>query len=275
LWIFLKMALSPCCYLAVSVIRVHLTSRIAVRGPAGQVVGADLPGELGRLLLTRLVLRRYPVARSQLLEDLWCGAPPPAAESVLNATISRLRRSFDRVGVEGRSVLVASGGLVELRRPHGTWVDVEAAHRAVDAAEGHLRRGEPKMAWAEAVVASAIARRPLLPGFEREWLDLEQDRLSRALERSLSVLTDAWLALGDSSQATSMARELVRVAPLAESSHRRLVLALLAAGDRAAASQAVAAWDRVLTDELGLPPDGCLRVLLRGDGTIGFSADQP
>lgn len=254
---------APCCYLATTVLRIYLTSRVAVRGPAGEVAEADLPGELGRLLLARLVLRRHPLARGELVEDLWPERPPAAVESVLNATVSRLRRALDRVGVDGRQVLVANRGLLELRRPADTWVDVETAHRGIDAAEGALRRGDPRLAWSQAVVASAIARRPLLPGLDRPWLDDERDRLRSALERSLGVLADAWLALGDPAQSRLMAAELVRVAPLAESSHRRLVLALLAAGERSAAALAVDAWDRVVVDELGLAPDQRLRSLLQ------------
>lgn len=243
-------------------LRLYLTSRVALRGPMGEVAEGDLPGELGRLLLVRLALHRHPVARGALVEDLWPETPPAAVESVLNATVSRLRRAVDRVGLDGRRVLVANRGLVELRRPSGTWVDVEAAHRVVDAAEGHLRRGDARAAWSEAAVASAIARRPLLPGFDRAWLDDERARLHLALERSLAVLADAWLQLGDHGQSRLMAEELVRVAPLAESSHRRLVVALVAGGEPALAARAVATWERILVEELGLRPDERLRSLL-------------
>lgn len=239
-----------------------LTGRVALRAGDRVVDETSLAGRLGRTLLTRLALARYPVARPDLIDDLWPDGPPPAVDSVLNATVSRLRAAMSTLGVDGRAVVVTRGGTAELRLPPGSRIDVVVAAEAVDRAESALRKGTLREAWADAVVAHAIARRPLLPGVEGVWLDLARDRLTHVHERSLAALADVWLALGDAQQSTVMARELVRCAPLAESSHRRLVAALLAADDRPAATAAVADWRRTVTDVLGLPADGRLHDLL-------------
>jgi len=247
------------------VIRVLLTGRVSVRTPAGTVDQRDLAGELGRLVLARLLLARHPVPRDVLLDGLWGDDPPRAADSVLNATLSRLRRALGTVGLDGKAVLVTLGGALQVRRPTGLTVDVETATTSVDAAEGHRRAGRIEQAWAEAVVAQAIARRPLLPGIDRIWLDGERTRLHRVHERALEVLVDVWADRGDDEQRVQMAHELVRVAPLSATAQRRLVEALRAKGDRAAAAAAARRWDELLEQELGLPPDLELRRLVELD----------
>lgn len=243
-------------------LRIHLTGRVALSVGDATVDEAALAGRLGRLVLVRLALYPHPVDRDRLVEDLWPEGAPPGVESVLNATFSRLRSSFNELGIDGRAVLISSGGVAELRPPVGTRIDVVSTTQAIDTAEGAIRRDDLAASWAAAVVAHSIARRPLLPGVERLWLDTERDRLEQVLVRSLAVLCDVWLDRGDGHQAVTMARELVRHDRFAEGAHRRLVTALLALDDRSAAARAVAQWEAMVTDELGLAADDRLRSLL-------------
>ncbi len=245
-------------------LRLCLTGRVSVSSGERTVDEPALAGRIGRLLLARLAVAAHPVERDRLVEDLWPAGPPRAVDSVLNATCSRLRTALASLGVDARAVLLSGGGVVELRPPPGSRVDVLVAYQAVDAAEAALRQSRLDAAWADAVVAHAIAKRPLLPGAGGVWLDDERDRLQHAHERSLGVLADVWLAKGDAHQSSVMARELVRCAPWSEASHRRLVTALLALEDRAAAAHAVARWEQILATELDLPVDDRLRRLLAG-----------
>lgn len=245
-----------------------MTSRVTLSLDDRVVPEAALAGRVGRLLLARLALSPHPVARTTLLDDVWPEGPPPAADSTLNATVSRLRAAIGELGLDGRAVLRAGGGAVELRVPADTRVDVHVALGEVDRAEALHRIGDLAGAWAAAVVAQSIARRPLLPGVERLWLDPERDRLHHAHARALAVIADVDLARQRPGSAVNVARELVRVAPLEERSHRRVVQALIATGDRAAAAAAVSTWERILTDELRLPADGRLRSLLETPSTV-------
>jgi SARP family transcriptional regulator, regulator of embCAB operon len=243
-------------------LRVHLTGRVSLSIDDTTVGERALAGRLGRILLVRLALDCHPVDRDRLVEDLWPHGAPPAADSVLNATFSRLRTAFTDLGIDGRTVLRSSGGVAQFCPPADTRIDVITAAQSIDAAEGALRRGASSEAWTGAVVAQAIARRPLLPGLDRLWLDVERDRLLGVLERSYALLADVWLERGDAHQSATMARELIRCAPYSESAHRRLVLALLALDDRPAAAHAVARWEAVLSEDLGLRDHDGLRRLL-------------
>jgi DNA-binding SARP family transcriptional activator len=242
-------------------LRVFLTGRVSLSVENITVSESALGGRLGRMLLTRLALERHPIDRDRLIEDLWPDGAPTAVDSVLNATFSRLRSVFTSVGLDARDVLRSSGGVAEFRPPSDARVDVITAAEAIDAAEAAARHGATDQAWASAVVAHSIARRPLLPGIERLWLDIERDRLQNTLERSLAVLADTWLQRGDAHQSATMARELIRCAPYSEVAHQRLVVALLAIPDRAAAAHAVGRWEATVADELGLPAGPRLRSL--------------
>jgi DNA-binding SARP family transcriptional activator len=243
-------------------LRVYLTGRVALSFEDSTVDESALAGRLGRLLLARLALDRHPVDRYRLVDDLWPAGAPNAVDSVLNATFSRLRAVFTGLGLDGRSILRSNGGVAEFRPPSDARIDVTTAAEAIDAAEAASRRGATEHAWAAAVVAHSIARRPLLPGAERLWLDIERDRLQHVLERSLAVLSDTWLDRGDALQSATMARELVRCAPYSEAAHQRLVLALLALDDRPAAAHVVSSWEATVANDLGLPADQRLRSLL-------------
>lgn len=241
---------------------VTLTGWVTV-SHAGLTVGENgLAGRLGRLLLVRLALSHHPISRSELIDDLWNGEQPNAVDSVLNATCSRLRAAFATLGLDGKAVLHSSSGTMVLRLPPGSRIDVASARRAIDQAEASLRKGDTTTAWSSSVVAHAISRRPLLPGFDAVWIDRERDRLQHIHERSLTVLADVWLERGDSVQARLMATELVRIAPFSEIAHRRLVAALMSGGDRRAAAAAVREWERITSDELGLKVDSSIRHLL-------------
>lgn len=243
-------------------LHVTLTGRVTLRDDVHVVREGDLPGRLGRMVLARLALAQHPIGRFDLFDDLWTEGPPPAAESVLNATFSRLRNALTALGVDGKETLVAASGVVELRLPVDARIDVHCAHRAIDSAQAAFRRGDHGRAWSEAVVAQAIARRPFLAGIERFWIDTERHRLRHVHERALCTLIDVWTAAGDIQQSVTLCRELVSIHPFSEESHRRLVSALLAHGDRSAAADAVGQWERIIEEELGLRADDGLRRLL-------------
>lgn len=243
-------------------IYVTLTGRLTLRNVHGVVSETDLPGRMGRMVLARLALAHHPVGRFELIDDLWPHGAPPAAESVLNATLSRLRQVLSTIAIDGKNALLSSNGVLELRLPLGSRVDINACRQAFDSAEASLRRHDFARAWSQAVVAQAIARRPFLPGLDRFWIDIERNRLRHLHERSLQMLIDVWTSLGDTRQAVNLCRELVSCHPFSEDSHRRLVMALLDGGDKAAAMDAVTRWEELAERELGLRPDNVLRNLV-------------
>jgi SARP family transcriptional regulator, regulator of embCAB operon len=234
-------------------VRFYITGRVTVEGPAGLVDQARLPGRQGRLALVHLLLARHrPVATSGLASAVWGDELPRAWETALRSVVSKLRAVLAEAGSD--ATIVSDAGCYQLRAP-GAWLDVEVAAREVDRAEGALRAGDGGGAWSAAATASAIARRPLLPGEDIDWVSAERGRLRGVLVRAYDVLARVWLDRGDLPLAIRTADELVALEPYRESGTRLLMRAHLAAGDRAEAVRAYERCRRLLADELGVDPD--------------------
>lgn len=249
-------------------LRFYTAGRVSVEGPGATVDQADLPGRQGRLALVRLVLGRHePLPVDRLAHALWGDALPSSWEPSLRAVVSKLRGALAAAG--GDATIASDAGCYQLRSP-GAWVDAEVAAREVDRAEGSLRSGAHAGAWSGAATASAIARRPLLPGEDLPWVAEARGRHRAVLVRALDVLAEVWLARGDAGLAVAVAREVVALEPFREPGVRLLMRAHLATGDRAEALRVYERCRTLLASELGVDPDPATAAVhleaLRGDG---------
>lgn len=243
-------------------LEVRLLGDIRVIAGASSVTGADLPGPIGRHLLTRLVIDPFPVSRARLVDDVWGGKAPRSVDSVLNATLSRLRAALDELDLDGRELISSSGGSVNFKRPKGTIVDVELAHHHIDFALRDLRAKDTREAARRASIAYSISRRPLLTGIERDWLDVERDRVHHVERRSLGLLADVSFSTRDFDMAAQLGRELVRIAPYDERAHRNLMKALRASGNPSGAAKVASDFTERLDADLGVAPSPGFKTLL-------------
>lgn len=233
--------------------RIYLLGRVQLEAGELLLGPADFPGRQGRLTFAFLTWERLRVPRHRLAEVLWPGELPEAWEVALAAVISKLRRTLGTVGFPPGS-LDGSDGCYELRLPEGTWVDVVCAINSLDTAEGAIRSGEVQRAWSHATVASAILRRPLLPGEDSPWVEARRRELEELRWRTLDCLCRVWLAKGDLTQATAAARRLVELAPYRESGYTRLMSCHLGQGNRAEALRVYSELRELLAEELGVEP---------------------
>ncbi len=214
---------------------------------------AELGGRQGRLALVHLVVERHrPVPIDELAVVLWGDTPPRTWEPSLRVVISKLRATLGEV-TDGRLSIERDGGCYQAAVGE-VWVDIEAAANAVDRAEGAWRRGEVATTWSEAAVAAAIARRPLLPGEDRPWIDALRTRLRAAHVRALDLLVRVHLGQGDRELAVALASDLVELEPYREESHRLLMRAYVLSGERAEAIRVYGRLRDVLAADLGIDP---------------------
>jgi len=236
-------------------VRVYVTGRLTVEHGDAHLTASSLPGRQGRLALVYLVLARTrPVPRDELAGAVWSDAPPRSVDGALSAVVSKLRAGLSGLELDGGQVLATAAGCYELRLPAGAAVDVETAANSLDRAEGALRAGDLRGAWSDATVATAILRRPLLPGDDAPWLTARRADLRDRLLRAYDCLVEVWLRRGDTTLAIALARDALAIAPFRESGHRRLMRALAAAGDRAEALRVYEQCRVLLRDELGVDP---------------------
>ena len=235
-------------------VRVYLTGRMAVETPAGIADEAQFPGRQGRLAFAFLGLSaQRPVARDALADAIWGLEQPAAWETALKSIMSKLRSLLKTV--ELSDAIGSVSGCYQLRLPVESWIDLEACVRAVDVAEGAIRRHVIDEAWSEATVATAIARRPLLPGEDAPWIDDVRRRLTATHVRALEVLAQVWLQRRNAPLAMAASAEAVGLEPFRESGYRLLMEAHALAGNRAEAIRTYDRCARVLADEVGVEPD--------------------
>ena len=249
-------------------LRVYLTGRLVVEGPDGAFQESDLPGNLGRVALAALAVERVPVGRELLADVLWGEELPDGWNGSLNSLISKIRSQFDRIGADGKTVITSAGGSYQLVLPTDAWVDLEAAHRGLDRAEGFHRRDELGDALAEATSASAVFRRPFLSGFYGDWVVQTRARLAVCLYRCYEVLADGWRLQGDPQLAGSIAERAISLDPYRETGYRLLMEAELTRGDTVAALRVFDRCERMMRDEFGASPSSyTLEVLERAQMT--------
>lgn len=240
-------------------VRVYLAGRVCLEAEGEQQLVVDeqrFRGRQERLVFAYLVgARMRPVPREELAGVLWPDGEPPAWQAALSAIVSRLRAQFACAGtLELRDAVTSGFGQYRLLLPADTWVDVEAAVAALDAAEGALRTADHKRAFGPAVVASTIARQPFLSGDKGDWVMFQRQRLERIRLRALECLAKVWTASGEPALAVEAVSEALAVEPFRETSHQLLMRAHAVAGNPAEAVRAYQRLRERLVSELGTDP---------------------
>lgn len=238
--------------------RIQLCGRLVVELDGRRVEDA-LPGAKGRLLFAYLVLNRdRRVSRDEMLSAVYGEEASPDQHPSLSVLLSKLRSVIGQKLLTGRSE-------IELVLPRDAFVDVEAAREALHRAEARVAASEWAESWGPAGVAYHVARRPLLQGEDRPWLEEWRRRLGDVHLRGLECFAEARLGLGGPtlSQAEDCARRLIELAPYRETGHRILMEALERRGNVA---EALLAYDRLrvlLRDELGVAPSPAVQSVHR------------
>jgi DNA-binding SARP family transcriptional activator len=230
-------------------------TRIQLCGPTvvergGERLDGRFPGRQGRLLFAYLVLNRHRLtSRDELIEAIWPRQLPIAAETGLNALISKLRKILGPGVIDGR-------GALRLQLGENTHVDIETAAEAAHRAESQAALGHWKHAWGPSLVAMFVAEREFLPGEDAPWISEQREYLTEIRLRALQAYALAALGIGGTElpAAVRAGRQLISLAPLRESGYQVLMRALASQGNVAEALQVHARLCEVLRDELGISP---------------------
>jgi SARP family transcriptional regulator, regulator of embCAB operon len=235
--------------------RIFVTGRLEIETDGSVFNEHQFPGRQGRLLFAYLICHwQRPVSREELADVLWPGALPGAWEQALHALVSKLRTLFRRLSEPTAIGLGSSFGGYVLSVGNDVWIDREAAAEAIDLAEGLMRRGDFKGAWAPSNIAAITARRTFLPGEDAEWINRERANLRSILVRALDCLVEIWMANGEAALALRAARESVELEPFRETGYQRLIRIHIALGNRAEALLVYEGCRELLATELGTDP---------------------
>jgi WD40 repeat protein/DNA-binding SARP family transcriptional activator len=232
---------------------IALAGGVRVEVDGRPVDDGALGGRQGRRLLARLAWEGRAVHRDELADGMWLESLPRTWERTLSGVITRLRAGLKEAGVRG-DIVTYLDGCYWLIGGGDLHVDVRDAGLDLVAAREAADRGDLERARALAENVLEVARAPLLPGEDAGWVDVARARHRALLLDALDALADVGLSARSYVLAERAAREAVHCEPLREAGHQRLLRALAAKGDHAAALTAYGACRRLLADELGVSP---------------------
>lgn len=112
-------------------------------------------------------------------------------------------------------------------------------------------------------LAGDLQTADLLPGWDEDWLRVDQDRLFRQRLAALEDLANAYLAQGQLSPALDAATAAVALDPLLESVQRTLLRIHLAAGNHGSAIRSYRTYLTTLNRECGVRPSTRITDLIR------------
>jgi DNA-binding SARP family transcriptional activator len=236
-------------------LRIYLAGTVLVENGERLMRESQLGGPQGRFVLAYLVTERErAVTQGELAEALWPDSLPSSWALALSAIVSRLRARLAAVGLPRSRIIGNAFGCYQFTPPGDTWVDVEAALAAVDAAEGAIAAGDPFAAYGPSLIAVTVLRRPFLTGQDGDWVEARRAVLVSNLVRALDCRAEALAANQELELAVRHAREAVRLEPYRESAYRRLMGMLDRKGDRAEAVRVYLECERLLRQDLGVSP---------------------
>jgi DNA-binding SARP family transcriptional activator len=220
-----------------------------VAGNHGLVGGRAVTSHRLALLALLAGADQRSVSREKVIGLLWPDHDPERARHLLSQSLYLLRTAL------GRDLILNVGDGLKLN-PARVTSDVQEFLRAL-AAEDHTRAVE-------------LYEGPFLDGFflsgscefER-WVDGERDRFAREFGRAAERVAERVGALEGPGAAVEWWRRLAAHDPYSGRSALRLMQALEAAGDRAAAIQHADTHQRLLREELGAEADAVILALAR------------
>jgi DNA-binding SARP family transcriptional activator len=195
------------------------------------------------------VLRRYAASK------LWLDSNEEHATSSLRSSLWRLRQSgYELIEVAGPRLRLSPDLTVDVREATAwsrTLLD-GGAEIDVDGPDGDVHLGE------------------LLPDWYDDWVLFERERLRELRAYALESLCERLIASGCFAAAMRTVQAVVKLEPLRESAHRKLIRIHLAEGNQSEAVRAYRLYSGLLHDELGLSPSSKMEQVMSP-----LAADRP
>ena len=202
-------------------------------------------------VLARLVLHRgRPLRREVIAQDLWSDVRWDVRRGRLNKALYRLRQQIEPDVSNPRYILAPSRSELVFDTNAEYRLDVEDFERRAHC--GVTARGVDEVA--QLAQAIELYSGDLCEALDGHWVDMERRRLATLYVTALTLLARHHLQRGEDAEALRLARLALVHEPLREETHRLMMRALSALGDRSGALLAFEECKRVLAEELDITP---------------------
>lgn len=217
-------------------------------------------------LLAYLAVTGQSHTRDALATLLWPEQDQTRARNSLRSALVSLRRALgdDWLDADRESVGLREGVGPSTGSGCGFWLDLAKFQGKLE--ECHTHGHAPEQACPACLPllteAAELYRGDFMAGFTLpdspefdEWQYYQSEGLRRELAGALERLANGHAAQGEYEAAIKHARRWVALDPLNEPAHRILMRLYAWSGQRAAALEQYSACERVLAEEMGVPPD--------------------
>lgn len=219
----------------------------SLEGPEGPLTGRVVQRRRLAVLIVLALTHRRGVSRDKLIANLWPDSEPDRARHLLSDSLYVLRKNL------GDDAVIATGDELRLNA-EGVRTDVIEFEQALE--QGDMER------------AVTLYTGPLLDGVYlsdnaewESWVDGERERLSRLYGRALETLATERDIRGDFPASVDAWRKAAAHEPTNSRVALRLMQALDAAGNRAAAIHHAHIHQTTLREQLGAEPDAAVNEL--------------
>lgn len=222
-------------------------------------------------LLLKLLLCRYGqvTASDVIMENLWPELPPANARRSLHVCVQRLRSSLLSFGAD--RIRSSEGGYAFHLLPEDT-LDLRSFEDLTRSIASFIQEKKLDTHFKIAVqrlmdlyVGDLFSDEPYL-----DWVAAMREGLRNTFVNTVSRASAYCREQGDREMACTLLYKLLEIDPTDEPHALDLVECLLEEGDAAGATALLARTQRVLRDELGMPPSRRLQGLLDACKTDGF-----
>lgn len=236
-------------------IRITLFGRFSVRIGEGTVV--DQVPHKAQELLAYLVLHRGKAhPRDSVAELLWGERDSPNSRKYLRQVLWQLHAALAHLGrSRAAHLLRAESDWLEFAVGDGLSADVvdfEAGFNAVKSLAGEALSGEQMRALVE---VAQLYSGDLLEGLPADWCGYDRERFRRMYLALLDKLVEFCESRHEHEAAIAYGMMALRYDRARERSHRSVMRALAASGDRAGAVRQYGRCVDALRDDLGVEPE--------------------
>jgi DNA-binding SARP family transcriptional activator len=230
--------------------RITLCGRVSIAAPPSEAI--TLTRSQVQLCLAVLVAERHRgIEREELSDILWPAAMPEHWQGALRGVITKLRRSFERAGIQ--DPIERAGSRLQLR-VIDVVVDVEDAARQVRAAGAALDAGDTHTAEARAAAAAELVAATYLPRVDVPWANSHRAEVEHLRQRARRLLARCRLELGRPASAADILHQLLSDDPFDDESQLLLARTFAAEGDRLRAISSLDTYASALQADLGVGP---------------------
>jgi DNA-binding SARP family transcriptional activator len=198
--------------------------------------------------------RNRRLAKDLLIDMFWKDEDPAAIEKNFHPTISHIRKALNSQQPLKQNFILFRDGAYQLNPDFSYRIDTEEFSENFAAARAAKKEGDSGKLREALEAAYGIYRGDFMTGVYEDWAEEQRQHYSELFVRVVNALAKLSVSEKRWNDALRYAREALSTDPYREDLHRMVMKVLAVQSKPAAIKKHYENMQRVLKDELGVPP---------------------